>query len=37
VHCYVVGLTGTIEYLGPEGKRAQSAVGVSLDLPATLF
>ena len=33
----VVGLTGTIEYFGPEGKRAQSVLGLSLDLPADLF
>ena len=33
----VVGLTGTIEYFGPEGKRAQSVLGASLDLPADLF
>ena len=32
-----IGLTGTIEYFGPEGKRAQSALGVSFGLPPDLF
>ena len=33
----VVGLRGEIEFFGPEGKRSQSALGVALDLPASLF
>lgn len=33
----VVGLKGEIEFFGPEGKRAASALGIVLDLPASLF
>jgi hypothetical protein len=33
----VVGLEGEIEFFGPEGKRSQSALGIVLDLPASLF
>ena len=33
----VVGLKGEIEFFGTEGKRAGSALGITLDLPATLF
>ena len=33
----VVGLKGEIEFFGTEGKRAGSALGITLHLPATLF
>jgi Uma2 family endonuclease len=33
----VVGLKGEVEFYGTEGKRATSALGVTLDLPASLF
>ena len=33
----VVGLKGEIEFFAPEGKRAASTFGITLDLPATLF
>jgi Uma2 family endonuclease len=33
----VVGRKGEVEYFGPEGKRAASALGLKLELPAELF
>jgi hypothetical protein len=33
----IVGLHGEIELFGPEGKRAQSALSIVLDLPPSLF
>ena len=33
----VVGLRGEVEFFGTEGKRATSALGISLALPAALF
>jgi Uma2 family endonuclease len=33
----VVGLKGEIEFFGAEGKRAASALGIVLTLPASLF
>ena len=33
----IVGLRGEIEFFGPEGKRTQSALGIVLKLPASLF
>jgi Uma2 family endonuclease len=33
----VVRLNGETEFFGPEGKRAASALGIVLDLPAALF
>jgi Uma2 family endonuclease len=33
----VVGRAGEVEYLGPEGRRDASALGVRLELPAELF
>jgi Uma2 family endonuclease len=33
----VVGLQGEIEFFGPEGKRGQSALGMVLALPSSLF
>jgi Uma2 family endonuclease len=33
----VVVLRGEIEFFGPEGKRIQSALSITLDLPVSLF
>jgi Uma2 family endonuclease len=33
----VVGLKGETEFFGAEGERAASALGITLDLPASLF
>jgi len=33
----VVGLRGEVEFFGTEGKRAASALGIQLTLPASLF
>ena len=33
----VVGLQGEIEFIGLEGKRSQSGLGIALDLPLSLF
>lgn len=33
----VVGLDGEVEFFGPEGKRSESALGIVLNLPASLF
>jgi Uma2 family endonuclease len=33
----VVGLQGKVEFFGPQGKRSASALGIVLNLPASLF
>jgi len=33
----VVGLKGEVEFLGPEGKRESSTLGISFSLPTDLF
>jgi Uma2 family endonuclease len=33
----VIGLSGEVEFFGPEGKRGTSALGIALELPVDLF